>query len=753
MDETLTADGYEGVTVAGVAIVASDTGRVFLAKRTMDETDDPEVQETWEFPGGHLNPDEDPQAAAFREFSEEIGFDIPDGEVVDGWRSEDGHYQAFIYLISQEFATDTWKPTDEVQAIGWYGEDGIIEMSDDGTLRPEVRDQTDWNKVFNAVSGNQEERAMSVDFETEPVLSMTDMTVIPIPIHGVMAPEDTESGDGRGFEAGAITARPLRLPFSWQEVSAEHHLGSIVVGSVDRLMRKDGLIHWEGLLMCTPEAGKFVDLLEFFGQYGVSIDGDRGSINADKTEATQVLWYDAVRAAGLTAVSIPAFAEAYVALGWHPDMPDTEEAMVASGYENFAGARQTFDRGPGWVTNPKETKRLHDYWTKKGQPGYAKIAWGTSGDYTRCVSLVGEKIAANSPEKSGYIKQICAQWHHDALGYWPGDLGKPGNAPDTPENRRRAATHASSEDTPEFGEWEQVLTAAGSPKARKRVFPPAEYFSFHPDTDATVIEEPDAQGFRRTYGYAGEWGVCHIGHTGRCTEVPMDPTGGDYPEFHLGRTKLADGSYVKTGLITYGVAHRGAEEILAQSATQAHFDDLSHAWAAVVLGEDDRGIWFSGVVLPTVEDKWLTAIEASGQVSGEWKYGALRTLLTVNVPGFPVLRSSAAYDDEGNLIALAASALSAPFKVCEPPEDGICGMACEDGSKCTEPPTMGVWVNPEMYDMCCEAHVEALQAEHACAEAALSPAERMAALRQEDAMARFEIARDLWLEAQDELRV
>jgi hypothetical protein len=131
-------------------------------------------------------------------------------------------------------------------------------------------------------------------------------------------------------------------------------------------------------------------------------------------------------------------------------------------------------------------------------------------------------------------------------------------------------------------------------------------------------------------------------------------------------------------------------------------------------------------------------------------YGALGTLLTVNVPGFPFIRSSAAYDEEGNLIALSASALSAPFAVCEPPEDGICGLALEDGSKCQAPPTMGVWVNPEMYDMCCEAHVEALQAEHECTKDYMS---RFEALKAAHAETRFDALKEAWLEAQDVMRL
>lgn len=184
--------------------------------------------------------------------------------------------------------------------------------------------------------------------------------------------------------------------------------------------------------------------------------------------------------------------------------------------------------------------------------------------------------------------------------------------------------------------------------------PPASYFDRQEDAGALVISEPDENGLRHTYGYAAEWGVCHIGIDGECVEAPEDPTEG-YEDFHLGRTLTEDG-YLNTGVITYKVKHRDAGMILSESAEQAHYDNIENAWAAVRLGQDDRGIWFSGVVLPHVPNEDIVLIEASGQVSGEWKFDALRGLQCVNIPGFPVMRSSAAYDDEGNVIALAASA-------------------------------------------------------------------------------------------------
>jgi 8-oxo-dGTP pyrophosphatase MutT (NUDIX family) len=719
MTESTGEDGYEGVTVAGVCIKAEDTGRIFLAQRSMDETDTPDVQETWEFPGGHLKKGEDPFVAASREFVEEIGVEFPPGEVVDGWRAAAetvrDHYQGFVYFTPTEFDLTDWAATKEVQAVAWFDPEEVEAMTTSGELRPEIVATMDWSLVW-PVSGNQsDEGEDEMDDETlleEPDYDALLMASEPLQFHGVMAPEDAESGDSRGFNAGSITSRPGRLPFSWQKISIAAHDGSVVTGSLDRMMRKDGLIHYQGTFMDNKEADEFAGLLAHFGRFGVSIDGDKGSLDEAKTKSTGMVWYDAVRAAGLTAVAIPAFHEAYVAFGPHPDMPDEDDDEFA--VMTASGDLVSFKRGPGWATNPKETKRIHDYWTKKGQPGYKKIAWGTPGDFRRAKVLIGEKIAKNSPSKVRFLNQIIAQWHFDALGYWPGELGKPGNAPDTPENRRRAATHAALDEPA----WETVLVSSAT---EKRVYPPKSWFSKVETTDALVIEDPDENGLQHTFGYAGEWGICHVGFDGKCQEVPIDPNGGTYPWFHLGRTKVMDEdgnlTYVNTGLITYGKAHRSAQEILSETPTQAHYDDIRHAWAAVVIGEDERGVWFSGVVLPTVEEKWLTAIEASGQVSGEWKRGELRTLLTVNVAGFPVMRSSAAYDDDGNLLALSASALSMPFEVCEPPEDAICGYVNAAGDKCPEPATWGVWLNPDSYSLCCPSHVKYLQADHECADA------------------------------------
>jgi 2'-5' RNA ligase len=64
---------------------------------------------------------------------------------------------------------------------------------------------------------------------------------------------------------------------------------------------------------------------------------------------------------------------------------------------------------------------LRDYWSGHGHGGPThhafekEIAWGTPGDFGRCVALVTEH-GKMSPDQA---KGFCNLRHHEALGYWP----------------------------------------------------------------------------------------------------------------------------------------------------------------------------------------------------------------------------------------------------------------------------------------------------------------------------------------------
>lgn len=62
------------------------------------------------------------------------------------------------------------------------------------------------------------------------------------------------------------------------------------------------------------------------------------------------------------------------------------------------------------------TERLRTYWTEG--PGAAKIAWGTPGDFARCVIELSKYVGPN------IVKGECANLHHRALGIWPATHAK-----------------------------------------------------------------------------------------------------------------------------------------------------------------------------------------------------------------------------------------------------------------------------------------------------------------------------------------
>jgi hypothetical protein len=66
----------------------------------------------------------------------------------------------------------------------------------------------------------------------------------------------------------------------------------------------------------------------------------------------------------------------------------------------------------GEAKNPKGTEQLMVYWSEGA--GAAKIRWGTSGDYDRCLRELGKYVRTDE------VHGLCANLHHRATGAWPG---------------------------------------------------------------------------------------------------------------------------------------------------------------------------------------------------------------------------------------------------------------------------------------------------------------------------------------------
>ena len=510
-----------------------------------------------------------------------------------------------------------------------------------------------------AMADEEIEQVEETEDEEFPELAEADRLEYsdePIPFWGVLAPEGVLSGDSRKFSAGSLLTRDLPLPLSYQRENWQGHDSSVKVGNIERIWRRDGKVYKMGhFLTVVPEVDEVVGMMaESGGRMGVSVDADRAEMEMQTKDGTPiedaseeeqieamfgggVTVFTSARACGATLCHIPAFQEAFTALGNPPEelMPQDGEDLLSVRDEEAGAlaASVSFvktEDGPGWLTHPVDTDRLRDYWTHG--KGAAKIGWGAPGDFNRCRANLAKYV------KPQYLSGYCANRHYDALGFWPGEHHS---------GKTLAATAASAAPEDVDG-WGLRLVASGADLAR----PPKAWFE-NPNLDGpsgiTVTEDG------RVFGHLAEWGVCHIGISGVCTEPPHSET--NYSGFHLGYIVTTEGDEVPCGQITLGTGH--ADLKLNAKATMAHYDNTGTAVADVVVGEDEWGIWVAGAMRPWASEQHVHELRAA-KLSGDWRdirgHLELVAALAVNVPGFPIPRVALAASG-GHQTALVAAGI------------------------------------------------------------------------------------------------
>lgn len=150
----------KGIEVAGIAVMAADTGRVLMLQRALDDNDP--ASGMLEFPGGHLEQGEEPLAGAVREWKEEVGTDLPEGGEAGEWFSGP-IYKGFLYVVPSESdlpinlshhdrdVKNPDNPTGKYQeTVIWMDPDTI---PDNPAVRKEVRAGTDF-ALFRKVRRN-----------------------------------------------------------------------------------------------------------------------------------------------------------------------------------------------------------------------------------------------------------------------------------------------------------------------------------------------------------------------------------------------------------------------------------------------------------------------------------------------------------------------------------------------------------------------------------------------------------------------
>lgn len=497
-----------------------------------------------------------------------------------------------------------------------------------------------------------------MDTEEEPQMIPDEEADIPVPWHGVLAPEGIPSGDGRMFAPEALTWRDLPLPMKAMFVDDDGHKGSSISARIDRIWRDGNLIKAEGVFDFSEAGYESVRMLAESMWRGVSVDVDSAELALDAGDSN-VTTFSKGRISAATICAIPAFAEAFIALGtWADVEPQNHDETTGIPGDSTDAAADTeeFDvpnprtmDGPGWITDPVPTHRITHYWVNG--KGAAKIRWGVPGDFNRCRRQLVKYV-----QNPDWLAGLCANLHYRALGMWPGQEGG-GKAGGNHGHHSGETVELHGDENAELPSVVLTASAAEAPIS-------ADYFRLpvlDRPTPLTITDDG------HIFGHLADWETCHIGFPNECRTAPHSVT--DYAYFHTGEV-MTDAGPVAVGQITIGGGHADGNK--GVKGAIAHYDSTSTAVADIVVGEDDHGIVFSGKVREGVGPKTLHALRAAA-LSGDWRgvfaHGSesleLVAALAVNVPGFPIPRPRFAVESGRTLSLVAAGVIAPEFEVEE----------------------------------------------------------------------------------------
>lgn len=176
------------------------------------------------------------------------------------------------------------------------------------------------------------------------------------------------------------------------------------------------------------------------------------------------------------------------------------------------------------------------------------------------------------------------------------------------------------------------------------VTPPAAWFQrqeqLNPSRHVYLARREDGTPTGQVWGYIAQWGVPHSGFLDRQVLAPRLGDVGYRTFMAQGSVMTAEGEELSVGLLTYGGGHC-MDMSAGVTPALAHYDEAGTAYAKIVCGEDDFGLWFAGALSPMLTRAQAEEL-AAHPVSGDWRANPgdrdvrLVAALSVNTPGFTI---------------------------------------------------------------------------------------------------------------------
>lgn len=494
---------------------------------------------------------------------------------------------------------------------------------------------------------------------------------------GVLTLEGIESGDGRLFSLGSLDWAETPLPLMYQPSNTGGHSGSVLVGQITNVYRKNNQLYGTGVIDLNAKMGEFEvgkevhRLMAEELMNGVSVDVDRvkdadvrmifDSRDMNPGAKPRMTIFDRGRVRGATLVAFPAFTEAQIFL--------TDEMLTAAavgtlytetgryaseliewtdddeGLEVLAAAA----RSSGWSKMPiADDSREWD----KGEAVQRLVSWAgddISGKYARAFLY---KNSEGDPNLQGSYKFPIADVIDGTLTIVPNAV-------------RNAAARLEGSDIPDEDKTriratlERILDRVHGPMTASGhtitfpELPPAWWFERPTDVPLKGALTVTDEG--RVYGLLAPKNTTHRAVK---TKVPVHNV--DYSRFMKGETLVDGGGRVVTGVITMNCGHAPTENYGTLNDRITHYDNSCSVVADVVIGEYDGEVWVGGAAKPWITPEQFSTM-MSCVLSGDWQPHPDRpgirefvAALLVPVPGFAMARTEASVQyEDGTLVASA----------------------------------------------------------------------------------------------------